>query len=388
MADGSRHSMRMVPEVAYGVTPNTPVFKPVRHTGTTLGLTKDSLQSEEIRDDRQIADFRHGARQTGGDISIELSFGSFDDILEATLMGSWIPDSTTGKISLSATATGVTRTAGDFTAEGFVIGDTVTLSGFTEAGNSGLFKVATVAALTLTLTPLSGQVQEVETAAIDRVVETVRGKLKAGTIRRSFTLERYFGDIQASDKPFHRFSGVEFNSLALAINANAMITGTVGVVGKEMSLDTTMLVGATYGQPTTTSPLDSFTGTLKESGTTIAVITEIQLTLENGLDPRFVVGSKSTIRPSVGRSNVTGQVTAYFENSTLLEKFINETESSIEFDLPDGAGNNLKFIIPRIKYNGGQPDVQGEGPITLSMPFQSILDSVTGTNIILERNPA
>jgi hypothetical protein len=312
MADGSRHSMRFVPEVTYGVTPATPVFDIIRHTGTTLGLSKEALQSEEIRDDRQIADFRHGARQVGGDISIELSYGSFDTILEALLGGTWEAD-----------------------------------------------------------TPALGTDQ-----------------LKAGTSRRSFTVERYFGDILTADKPFHRFTGVEFNTLQLQINANAVITGTIGVVGKDMTTDTVIITGATYNPATTTSPLDSFTGTLNENGTPIAVITEIQLNLDNGLDPRFVVGSKTTLRPSIGRSNVSGQITAYFENSLLLEKFIDETESAIEFNLPDGAGNNLKFILPRIKYNGGQPDVQGEGPITLSMPFQALLDSTTNTNIIIERTPA
>lgn len=312
MADGSRHSMRFVLESTYGVTPATPVFDIVRHTGTTLGLSKEALQSEEIRDDRQIADFRHGARQVGGDISIELSYGSFDKILEALLGGTWATD-----------------------------------------------------------TPALGTDQ-----------------LKAGTTRRSFTVERYFGDILTADKPFHRFTGVEFNTLQLQINANAMITGTIGVVGKDMATDTVIVTGATYNSATTTSPLDSFTGTLNENGTPIAVITEIQLNLDNGLDPRFVVGSKTTLRPSIGRSNVSGQITAYFENSLLLEKFINETESDIEFNLPDGAGNNLKVILPRIKYNGGQPDVQGEGPITLSMPFQALLDSTTNTNIIIERTPA
>ena len=312
MADGSRHSMRFILESTYGVTPATPAFDIVRHTGTTLGLSKEALQSEEIRDDRQIADFRHGARQVGGDISIELSYGSFDKILEALLGGTWATD-----------------------------------------------------------TPALGTDQ-----------------LKAGTTRRSFTVERYFGDILTADKPFHRFTGVEFNTLQLQINANAMITGTIGVVGKDMVTDTVIVTGATYNPATTTSPLDSFTGTLNENGTPIAVITEIQLNLDNGLDPRFVVGSKTTLRPSIGRSNVSGQITAYFENSLLLEKFINETESDIEFNLPDGAGNNLKVILPRIKYNGGQPDVQGEGPITLSMPFQALLDSTTNTNIIIERTPA
>lgn len=312
MADGSRHSMALVQEDNYGVTPANPVFTPIRHTQTTLALSKESLQSEELRSDRQIADFRHGARQVGGDIQFELSYLSFDEILEAVLCGTWAED-----------------------------------------------------------TPIAGTSQ-----------------LKAGVTRRSFTIERRFADLLAAQKPYYRYSGVEFNSMQLQVNANAMITGTFGVIGQEFSTGQTALAGATYDPATTTSPLDSFTGQLKEDGSTIAVITEIQLTVENGLETRFVVGSKTTIRPSIGRSNISGTVTAYFEDSTLVDKFVNEEDSSIEFELPDGDGNLLKVTLPRIKYTGGSPDVTGEGPVTLSMPFQALLDSVSGTNIILEKTDA
>lgn len=305
MADGARHSLRIVPEVTPGVTPANPVFELVRHTGTTLALSKETLQSEELRDDRQIADFRHGAQQVGGDISIELSYGSFDTILEALLQGTWTAD-----------------------------------------------------------------------------------VLKAGVIRRTFTAERFFADLGSVNKPYHRFRGVEFNTLALQVSANAMVTGTIGVLGLTSALDTIPIPGATIEAVSTTAPLDSFTGSLTEGGVLIAVVTEITLNLDNGMAPRFVVGSKTSIKPSVGRSNVTGQVTAYFEDSVLLDKFINETTSSLQFSLPDGEGNSYDVIIPRLKYTGGQPDVAGEGPITLSMPFQALLDPTTQTNIIIERTPA
>lgn len=312
MADGSRHALRLVPEVTYGVTPATPTFEAIRHTGTTVALAKESLQSGELRDDRMIASYRHGARQVGGDITVEVSFGSFDTILEALLGGTWDTD-----------------------------------------------------------TPTAGTDQ-----------------LKAGVLRRSFTLERYFADILAANKPWHRFTGCEFNTMELQVNANALITGTFGVVGKDQVLAALAIAGATYPAAPATEPLDSFTGALKEGGVDIAVVTELTLSLDNGLDPKYVVGSKTTNRPSISRSNVTGTMTAYFEDSTLLEKFINETESSLEFTLPDGAGNSYRFVIPKLKYTGGQPDVTSEGPITLAMPFQAILDSVSGTNIIIERESA
>lgn len=312
MADGSRHNLSIIEEVTRGTTPATPVFDPIRHTGTTLALSKNTIQSEEIRSDRMIADFRHGAYRVGGDISFELSYGSFDKLLEAVLCGTWATDA-----------------------------------------------------------PIAGTDQ-----------------LKAAAVRRYFTIERYFGDIQSADKPYHRFTACEFSTMSLKISADAMITGTFSVVGSDMVTDTAIISGATYNTAATTSPLDSFTGSLNENGSPIAVITEIQLNLDNGLDPRYVVGSKRSIQPSIGRSNVSGQITAFFENSTLLDKFINETESDIDFTLPDGAGNQYKFILPRIKYNGGQPDVSGEGPITLSMPFQALFDATTGTNLIIERTPA
>lgn len=388
MANGSRHSMRYIAESTYGTTPATPAFKPIRHTSTTLGLSKESLQSEEIRNDRQIADFRHGAYQVGGDMNIELSFASFDDLLEAVLLGTWTSTKTTGAQSFSATVGTVVRSAGSFLTDGFAVNDVVINSGFTNAGNNGRFRISALTATVMTLTALEGQTMVVEAAAAGRQVNSLRAILKAGTVRRSFTVERFFGDILTIDKPYHRFTGVEFNTLALAISANAMITGTLGVLGQNMTTDTAIVAGATYAAPTTTSPLDSFTGTLNEAGTPIAVITEIQLNVENGLEARFVVGSKASIRPSIGRSNCSGQITAYFENSLLLDKFINETESNIVFELPDGAGNKYIFTLPRIKYNGGQPDVEGEGPITLSMPFQALLNAATSTNIQIERVPA
>lgn len=303
MADGSRHSMFMVQETTYGVTPVEPELTPIRITGTTLGLTKDPLQSEEIRDDRQIADFRHGARQVGGNITTELSFGSFDEILQGLLGGTWDND-----------------------------------------------------------------------------------VLTAGIIRRSYTILRHFADLPSD--AYHILTGVEFNSLSLQVNANAIITGEYSVVGKDLVIQSSPILDSEILPRTTTSPLDSFTGVLKDGGNEIAVVTEIQLNVDNGLDPRFVVGSKTTIRPSIGRSNVSGQVTAYFESGALLKKFVDEIESSLEFNLPDGEGNNMKFLIPRLKYNGGQPDVQGDGPITLSIPFQGLLDPVIGTNIQITREPA
>lgn len=295
MSDSARHNLFYLLESVYGTTPAAdPEFTDIRHTGTTLGLSKEGFQSEELHSDRQIRDFRHGVKQVAGDINFELSYGTFDDLLEAVLLGTWSADT-----------------------------------------------------------------------------------LKAGTTRRSFSILRHFTDQASGDKPYHLFSGVEFNALNLTIPASGMVTGSFGAIGQglEVLSDLTSLTdatGPTFTDPTTVAPFDSFTGSITEGGSAISVVTEVSLALVNGLAVRNVIGSDETLQPSIGRSNLTGSVTAYFENATLLEKFLNETESSLVVTLEDPAGNTYTITLPRIKYNGGQPDTSGEGAITINFPIQAL----------------
>lgn len=301
MADGSRHEMAQVLETDYGVTPDTPVLTPIRHTGTTLGLSKESSASEELHSNRQVQCYRHGMRSVSGDINIEFASQDFDTLVEGAFCGTWAAD-----------------------------------------------------------------------------------VLTTGTERRSFTVVRQFTDLEAADKPFHIFTGVEYNSFNLTVTPNSIVTATFGVIGQDLALSETEITGSTYDTLTNDCPFDGFTGTVLEGGATIGIVTEISLTLENGLEPRPVVGDDKTLEPTIGMSMVTGNLTVYFEDSEMLEKFINETASSIEFSL-EHSGKTYTFEMPSVIYTGGQPDVAGAGSITLSMPFQALYDDTNGYSISLTR---
>lgn len=314
MADGSRHSLHIVEEGVgksnWGKTPERPKMGTVRNTGVTVGLAKDSLQSEEIRNDRQLVDFRLGSDQVGGDINIELSYGSFDDLFLGVLQGKeWLVDGLTG-------------------------------------------------------------------------IETT----KPGTTRRSFTLMRHFADIEDGQKPFHILKAVEVDSFTLNFAANAMVTGSFSVLGQSLELSNSAIVGSTIDEPTSTMGMDSFTGTLRAGDTDLCVVTEASLTLENSLAARFVLCKKQSIYPESGRSILTGSITAYFEDSTLLERFINEESSSLILEATDPDGNSYRFTIPKLVYTGGQPDVAGEGSIVLTLPFQAVYDPVTKTNLEVRKS--
>lgn len=302
IANGAQQALFYIAEATYGATPSTPTWTPFPFTGTTLAMSKDAIESEKLRGDRQIEDFRHGNKSISGDITSELEYGAFDDILEAVMCGTW-----------------------------------------------------------------SANV------------------LKTGVTRRSFTIERKFLDLATPE--FHRYTGCEFNTLSLSVAPNAMVGATFSVVGQNLSLNTAEVGSSTYSADVGNVPFDSFTGTITEGGSTIATVTSLDMTVENGLEPLFSVGSTITNRPSIGKSRVTGSLTTYFESKSLYEKFINETSSEIVLTLTDVSGKDYLIDIPNIKYNSGQPDVSGEGPITVSMDFVALYNTGDTSNLVITRQP-
>jgi hypothetical protein len=75
-------------------------------------------------------------------------------------------------ILVSAGASAYQRTAGSFVTQGFLVGDTVTTSGFTNAQNNGKSVVTAVTALSLTVSKVGGLVDEAKNRS--RIVQTPR----------------------------------------------------------------------------------------------------------------------------------------------------------------------------------------------------------------------
>lgn len=207
--------------------------------------------------------------------------------------------------------------------------------------------------------------------------------LKAGSAEHAFTMQRAFGN-----GAYGIYRGCYINQLSLSIKPNAMVTGSFTVAGMSGEFVAAPLCAA----PTASQEnrgYDSYTGTLESGGTEIAVITGLDMSLDNGIEPQFVIGSKTAPFVSFGRSNLSGTVTAFFADRTMLDLFLNETPASLSFTfgLTDGSENAYSLHIPRAIYTGADAPASGEGPITLSMPFMAVLDPTEGTNIKLTRHP-
>lgn len=72
-----------------GTDSTTTEWKQLRYTGESLNFNIENTSSAEIRPDRVQADLVQTSASGGGDVNVELSYGSYDDFFEAALCGSW-----------------------------------------------------------------------------------------------------------------------------------------------------------------------------------------------------------------------------------------------------------------------------------------------------------
>lgn len=208
--------------------------------------------------------------------------------------------------------------------------------------------------------------------------------LKAGTTSRSFSFEGGFTDITE----YHTYKGVVLNSLQLAVGLDGPVKATFGGMYREVARATAPL-DATPTAVSTNPMFDSFTGSITEGGSAIATVTGVQINLDNGMSPQNVVFDDRVQNFVDGRSNITGQLTAYFETDALFAKFRTEVASSLSFTLTDANAATHTFLLPRIFYTGADGLApQGDGPIVATFPFQAVRDTTEASNIKVTRSAA
>jgi len=89
MADTSQTRLAYILESVYGTTPTTPAFDTMRYTSENLVPAIQYVTSNEINTHRQVSDLTQVGGEAAGDIGIEMSYGSFDPLLEALFGGTW-----------------------------------------------------------------------------------------------------------------------------------------------------------------------------------------------------------------------------------------------------------------------------------------------------------
>jgi len=214
-------------------------------------------------------------------------------------------------------------------------------------------------------------------------------ELKVGTTPKYFSIEDAAEDISQ----YRLFTGMSVSTMNVSIAPNQMVTATFDMVGKTMTQNSS--TGSAGGTPTassTNAPFDSYSGTISDGGSGISIVTSLDFSMTNSFAPTFVIGSDSAQQLEFGRAVVEGTMTVYYEDETLINKFLSETESAVEVTVDDPTGSSTyTFSFPRVKYNGASVPVQNPQSRLITLPFVALYDTTADTNLLIKRpdsNPA
>jgi len=207
------------------------------------------------------------------------------------------------------------------------------------------------------------------------------GVIKVGTTPKFLTLEDYAADIDQA----RLFTGCSVSTMSVSMAPNQMVSATFGMVGKDMTISGTEKTVAAGGVG---EPFDAYSGALKVAdvdgigaASALSIITSVDFTVTNSFSPTFVVGSDSAPALEFGRAEVEGTVTAYFEDLSLVNRFLNETESAIEVSVADPSANTMTFLFPRVKFNAADIPVDGPTSRVVTLPFVALYDDTELTNL-------
>lgn len=401
MSDSSSTQLFYRAESVWGedptaVSPNNPL-RELRFTNESLNYSAQTAVSEEIRSDRQVSDIIRTGVESGGDVGVELSFGAFDDLFEGMLYNDWTAEKDSNLGSPAAPPFIVTSLSPDSLGSTIGVGspdtgflDGLTVGAFIEVSNSvaspsndGFYRVTAVTAGLATVTP---QLPSPGTENL-RIRES---HLRNGTTLKSFLLEKEFSDIAE----FFTFTGMRVGTANISIAPGAILTGSFGFSGENATVQGASIIsGLTSPETIPVAANDVFNavdnvGNVLIDGAVDSTVcfTEIAFDVENNLRFQPCIGQLESSGIGVGRTQISGTLSAYFVNRTFFERYLNFDTTSVSFSVTDAAGNTYLIDFPSVKFTNGEVVAGGnDEDVLVTIEFTAKRDPTLGFTLGINR---
>ena len=365
-------------ETSFGTLPSpTTGGQTLRRVSSTFNLTKETYQSEEIRTDYQLVDFRHGVRAVEGSISGELSAGTYADFLASALARNWTAATPSALGSTTIASVGgtytITRTTGSWLTDAVRVGNVIRLTGFATANNNANLLVIALTATVATVVALNGVKLTNETVA-SGVAAVATGKTTyaptTGHTDDSYTFEEWYADIGQSEVTV----GNKVNTVGIALPATGLTTVDLSFMGQDLKQRGVSQFFTSPSAQNSSGIFAAVNGALIVNGAPVALVTGANFNINRNMTSEAVVGSN--IKPEIyeGRIIVDGDFTTLYQDGTFAGYFDKETEISLVVALTANSLPNsefMSFTIPRLKLSTDTKD-DGEKGIVSSNSFQAL----------------
>jgi hypothetical protein len=199
---------------------------------------------------------------------------------------------------------------------------------------------------------------------------------KIGALPVGMMIEKQFTDLATAK--YFQYNGCKVNQFKLSVKGEGFIPCTVSLLGaKETEASSTHDATATDNGHT---PFDGFEGSVKQGGSPLGTVTDMELSLDNGLDgDTYVIdGTGQRYSMSEGLSKVSGKMNCLFDTTTLYDIAVAHTETALELHFTKGAGTGasagnekLSFYMDEAILKPMSPVVTGPKGLLVELGFEA-----------------
>lgn len=356
----------------------------LRRETASFNLTKSTYENKEIATHKQATGVTHGLRQTSGTISGVLSPNTYSTLFASLTQKTFAAAVMTGMTGMTCTIAsqglGVfsLTVSGNFLTAALKIGDIIRITAGASIAaadlNKNLFVVDIISNTVAYVRVVNNPTSVTALTVVSGTAVTLSFVGKKTSVPTSghnaqeyWAIEEWFNDISVSD--YYTDTCVSSVDVGLPSEGNATVAWNFAGLQKATS-GSQVLTGATA--ETSTPIMNAVSGFLLVGGSVIANVTGASIKIDcAAANMGAVVGS--SISPDVqrGRLAVSGQLTAFFQNSTFSGIFDAGTVTSLYLVVTDNADKDaefVSFIINNLKFNGDTKD-DGEKGLVQTIPF-------------------
>lgn len=199
----------------------------------------------------------------------------------------------------------------------------------------------------------------------------------------SFTWQPSFTDL-ATDK-YEEFVGCKVAGFSMTVGGEGELAATLEIAGANSTLEAAAMDGAPSAL--TLARLDNFEAAILEGGGSLSNATELSLNIDFGLDTsNYVIGGEGILGSMPeGNVSVAGNLKTLFEDTTLLDKAIADTESSLKLTITNSASSIFEIEIQELEYSVNSPAVPGPEGLLVDLDFQGFYTNGSEASAVVMR---
>lgn len=353
-------------------------FKTARFISENYSGTPETTESQQIRTDRMSSGQVVTGLTVGGGHSFELAKElAIEDFIESAMFNPWTTMSlVTRNLTIDVTLKTITAITGSFITDGLVVGDFITLAGFTNAVNNVPVMVTSVTALVLEYAGPTTMVDETGAGTTYKRAD----KIEIGITKKSLSIEKAFLDL--TNKAIN-YRGMIASTMELAVEYGSLVNGSFAMSGNDYEAVDAAADFLTYASyitdPATTNSLNGSVDMPFLSTDVSGVysqdnfcIQSLNLSMANNLTTQTCIGRASPENYNPGTAAIEVSMSSYLKdgNWDLLTRKLTQDSFALGFQVKN-TGGWYGIYMPAIQVSFDDPASGGQN--------QDISMEMTGT---------